>query len=77
MRAYLLAMGLTALFLGLPLFFAGYVHIGCTVSTSEGTTQFSNCSGANSLEFGGGLLVVAALVLFGASFVPNEQSRYK
>jgi len=75
--AYLLAFALTAVILGLPLFFAGYVHIGCTVSTSGGQTEFSNCSGANSLEFGGAVLVVAALVLFAASFVPNDKSRYK
>jgi hypothetical protein len=76
MRAYLLAFALTAFFLGLPLFFAGYVHIGCTVSTEGGQTTFSNCSGANSLEFGGAVLLVAAVVLLVASFVPNDQSRY-
>ena len=77
MRAYLLALALTSFFLGLPLFFAGYVHIGCTVSTSGGQAVFTNCSGANSLEFGGAVLMVAAILLLAASFVPNEQSRYK
>jgi hypothetical protein len=77
MRAYLVALGLTALFIGLPLFFAGYVRIGCTVSTSGGSTTFSNCGGADSLELIGAVLVVVALVFFAASFVPNDQSRYK
>jgi hypothetical protein len=77
MRAYLVAFGLTTLIIGLPLFFAGYVHVGCSVSSSGGTTMYSNCGGANELELGGGILIVAAVIFFAASFIPNDQSRYK
>jgi hypothetical protein len=77
MRAYLVALGLTALILGVPLFFAGYVHVGCTVSGPSSNPVFTDCSGANNLELGGVILIVAAVVFFAASFVPNDQSRYK
>jgi hypothetical protein len=76
-RAYFIALGLTAVILGLPLFFAGYVHIGCTVTTSGGNPVYSNCGGADDLVWGGGILVLAGLIFFGLSFVPNDQSRYK
>jgi hypothetical protein len=77
LRAYLVAFGLTALFIGLPLLFAGYVRVGCTVTMMGGNAVYSNCGGANALELAGGVLVVAALIFFAASFVPSEQSRYK
>jgi len=76
-RAYLLAIGLATFFVGLPLLFAGYVRIGCTVSQSGGSTVYSNCGGANDLELIGAVLVVVAGVFLAASFVPNDQSRYK
>jgi hypothetical protein len=76
-RAYLLALGLTTFFVGLPLLFAGYVRIGCAVSQSDGSTVYSNCGGANGLELVGGALIIVALFFFVASFVPNNQSRYK
>jgi hypothetical protein len=77
MRAYLVAFGLTTLMLGLPLFFAGAVGIGCTVTVDGGVTNSSNCGGAQSLELGGGILVLAAVVFFAGSLVPSSESRYK
>jgi hypothetical protein len=77
MRAYLIALGLTTLIIGLPLTLAGYEHVGCTVTDSGGDTNYSNCGGAADLEWGGIVLIVAAVIFFAASFVPNEQSRYK
>jgi hypothetical protein len=77
MRAYLVALGLATFFVGLPLLFAGYVHIGCSMTQSGGSTMYSNCGGANGLELAGGILVVVGLIFFAASFVPNNQSRYK
>ncbi|MCI4327785.1 MAG: hypothetical protein L3K16_09195 [Thermoplasmata archaeon] len=76
MRAYLIAIGLTALILGLPLLLAGEVGIGCTVTNHGGTTVYSDCGGAQSLIFGGAVLIIAAVVCIIASFVPNTQSRY-
>jgi hypothetical protein len=77
MRAYFIALGLTTLFLGIPLLFAGEVRIGCTVSTQGGSTTYSNCGGADELVLGGEILVVAGIIFFAASFIPNDQSRYK
>jgi len=77
MRAYLVALGITALVLGLPLLFAGEVGIGCTVTTHGGSTTYSDCSGAQTLVLGGGLLVLAGVIFFAGSFVPNAESRYK
>lgn len=77
MRAYLVAIGLVALVLGLPLLLAGYVRIGCTVASSGGSTTYSNCGGADALEWAGAILLVAAALLFGASFVPVHKSEYK
>ena len=77
MRAYLVAFGLTTLIVGLPLLFAGYVHVGCSVSTSGGSAVYTNCGGADALELGGAVLVIIAFIFFAASFVPNDQSRYK
>jgi hypothetical protein len=77
LRAYLVAFALTALIIGLPLFFAGEVRIGCTVTNSGGTTRYTDCGGADALVLGGEILIVASIILFAASFIPNEQSRYK
>jgi hypothetical protein len=76
-RAYLLAFGLVALILGLFLLFAGYVHIGCTVGGTSSNPSFSSCGGATDLEIGGGILTVAAILMFIGSLVPDETSRYK
>jgi hypothetical protein len=76
-RAYLVALGLATLFVGLPLLLAGYVRIGCTVSTAGGGTAYSNCGGADALEFIGAALAVVALIFFAASFVPTERTSYK
>jgi hypothetical protein len=70
MRGYFVALGLTTLFLGLPILFAGYVGIGCSMTTSAGSTVLSNCGGAAALELAGAVLILAALVFFAASFVP-------
>ena len=77
MRAYFIALGLTALIIGLPLLLAGEVGIGCTVTQQGGTTVYSNCSGAQSLVLGGAILVVAAAILIACSFVPTTRSQYK
>ncbi|HEV8050768.1 MAG TPA: hypothetical protein VGP88_09285 [Thermoplasmata archaeon] len=77
MRAYLIAFGLTALIIGLPLLLAGEVGIGCTVTQHGGSTTYSDCGGAQSLIFGGVVLIVAAAILIAASFIPNDRSRYK
>jgi hypothetical protein len=76
-RAYLIALGLTALVIGLPLLLAGEVGIGCTVTQHGGTTVYSSCGGAQSLVLGGAILVVAAAILIAASFVPSTGSQYK
>jgi hypothetical protein len=75
-RAYLIAIGLTALFLGLPLLLAGEVGVGCTVTDHGGTPVYSDCGGAQALIQGGAILAVAGVVSIIASFVPNSQSRY-
>ena len=54
MRAYLIAFGLTALVIGLPLLLSGEVGIGCTVTNHGGTTTYSDCAGAHSPHRGGG-----------------------
>jgi nucleoside recognition membrane protein YjiH len=76
-RAYLLAFGLTSLMIGLPLLLAGEVGIGCTVTTQGASTVYSDCAGAQSLIFGGAVLVVAAVVFFAGMFVPAAHSQYK
>jgi hypothetical protein len=76
-RAYLLAFGLTTILIGLFLLFAGYVHIGCTVGGTSSNPTFSNCSGANDLEFGGAVLTIAAILMFIGAMVPDSTSRYK
>jgi drug/metabolite transporter (DMT)-like permease len=77
MRAYLLAIGLAIIFLGVILLFAGYVHIGCTVGGTSMNPTFSNCAGATDLEIIGAVLTIAAVVLFIGSLVPDRDSRYK
>jgi len=77
MRSYLLALGLTILVLGLFLWFAGSVHIGCTVNGSSMNPTFSNCGGATDLELGGIILTVIAVALLVGSLVPDSSSRYK
>ena len=76
MRAYLLAFGLTALVIGLPLLLMGEVGIGCTVTNHGGTPAYSDCGGAQSLILGGEILVIAAAIFLIGSFVPNAQSQY-
>jgi predicted MFS family arabinose efflux permease len=76
-RAYFVALGLATLFVGLPLLIAGYVRVGCTVNSSGGTPVYTNCGGADALEFVGAILVVIAVLFVAASFVPNDRSRYK
>jgi hypothetical protein len=76
-RAYLLAFGLTSLMIGLPLLLAGEVGIGCTVTSQGATTVYSDCSGAQSLVFGGAALVVAAVIFFAGMMIPNPHSQYK
>ncbi len=77
MRSYLLALGLPILILGLFLWFAGSVDIGCTVNGTSTNPTFSDCGGAIDLEFGGILLTLAAVVVLVASLVPDSSSRYK
>jgi len=76
-RAYLLALGLATIVLGLFLLFAGFVHIGCTVGGSSTNPTFSNCGGATDLEIGGAILTIAAVLMFIGSVVPDSSSRYK
>jgi hypothetical protein len=76
MRSYLLALGLTILVVGLFLWFAGSVHIGCTVGGTTTNPTFSNCGGAMDLELGGIILMVVAVILLAGSFVPDSTSRY-
>jgi hypothetical protein len=73
MRAYLVAFGLTALFIGLPLLLAGEVGIGCTVTSQGGHATYSDCGGAQALVLGGEILVVAAVAFFVGSVIPNRQ----
>ncbi len=77
MRAYLLAIGLATIVLGLFLLFAGSVHIGCSVGGTASNPVFSNCSGATDLEIGGAIMTIAAIVMFAGGFVPDSSSRYK
>ena len=77
MRSYLLAIGLTVLLFGLFLWFAGSVHIGCTVGGTNNSPTFSNCGGAADLELGGIILTVIAIALLLGSLVPDSSSRYK
>ncbi len=77
MRAYLLALGLAIIVLGLFLLFAGYVGVGCSVGGTHSNPTFSNCGGAMDLEVGGGILTGVAVLLFVGSFVPDSSSRYK
>jgi uncharacterized membrane protein len=77
MRAYLVAIGLTVLVIGLFLLFAGYVHIGCDVGGTSTNPTFTNCGGATDLEFGGIVLIIAATAMFAGSLVPDKTSRYK
>jgi SNF family Na+-dependent transporter len=76
-RAYLIAFGLTALVIGLPLLLSGEVGIGCTVTNHGGTTTYSDCAGAHSLIVAGEIGVVAAVVLFIAAVIPSNRSQSK
>jgi hypothetical protein len=69
-RAYLIAFGLTALIIGLPLLLAGEVGIGCTVTDQGGRATYSDCGGAQALVVGGEILVVVAVALFLGSVLP-------
>jgi hypothetical protein len=74
-RAYLLAIGLTTVMLGVFALFAGYVRIGCTVGGTGMNPTFSNCGGATDLEVAGVVLIIAAVVMFiGASIPPKYSS---
>jgi hypothetical protein len=73
-RAYLIAFGLTALFIGLPLLLAGEVGIGCTVTDQGGRAMYSDCGGAQTLILGGEILVVLAAALFVGSVLPIARS---
>jgi hypothetical protein len=77
MRSYLLAFGLVTGMIGAFLLFAGYVRIGCTVGGTGMNPTFSNCGGAADLEFGGVVLIIAAVVMFAGALVPGPESRYK
>ena len=77
MKAYLLALGLATVLLGLFFLFAGYVHIGCTVGGTSSNPTFSNCSGATDLEIGGVAMTIAAAVMFLGGLVPDSSARYK
>jgi hypothetical protein len=74
-RAYLLAFGLTALVIGLPLLLMGEVGIGCTVTNHGGATVYSDCGGAQALVLGGEVLLVAAVVFLIGAFVPTARSQ--
>jgi hypothetical protein len=76
-RSYLLALGLTVIVIGLFLWFAGSVHIGCSVGGSSSNPTFSNCGGAMDLELVGAVLTVVAIALLLGSLVPDSSSRYK
>jgi hypothetical protein len=76
-RAYLLALGLTILVLGLFLLFAGYVQIGCPVGGTPSNPTVSSCAASAELEFGGAALTVVAILLFAGSLVPDSSARYK
>jgi hypothetical protein len=76
-RAYLIAFGLTALIIGLPLLLSGEVGIGCTVTNHGGTTTYTNCGGAQALILGGEILVVAAVLFFVGAVIPANRSQYK
>ncbi|MCI4365302.1 MAG: hypothetical protein L3K10_04485 [Thermoplasmata archaeon] len=77
MRSYLLALGLTILVIGVFLWFAGSVHIGCTVGGSSMDPTFTDCAGATDLVLGGIALTIVAVVLLVGSLVPDSSSRYK
>lgn len=77
MRAYLLAIGVPTILLGLFLLFAGYVQIGCTVGGTSSSPTFSNCAGATDLEIGGVVLIVAAILMLLGALVPDRTARYK
>ncbi|MCI4373335.1 MAG: hypothetical protein L3K02_06815 [Thermoplasmata archaeon] len=70
MRAYLLAIGLTTLMIGLFLWFAGSVDIGCTVSGMSPNLTFSDCGGATELDIAGATLTVAAVVMIVGTWFP-------
>jgi hypothetical protein len=76
-RAYLLAFGLVTIMIGLFLLFAAYVHIGCSYGGSSANPTYYNCNGANEIEFGGIVLMIAAVVMFLGAMVPDSTSRYK
>lgn len=77
MRTYLLALGLATIVLGLFLLLAGYVGIGCTVGGTRSNPTLSNCGAAIELEAGGGVMIVAAILMFAGSVVPDSSSRYQ
>ena len=74
MRAYLLAFGLTTIMLGAFALFAGYVRIGCTIGGTSANPTFSNCGGATDLEVAGVVLIIAAIIMFAGSLVPQKYS---
>jgi hypothetical protein len=76
-RAYLLAIGLATIVLGLFLLFAGSVNIGCTVGGTSANPTFSNCAGAYDLEVAGAVLTLAAILMFVGTFLPETRSSYK
>jgi hypothetical protein len=76
-RAFLLALGLAVIVMGLFLLFAGYVHVGCTMGGTSTNPTLSNCGGATDLEIAGAVLTVAAILMFAGGFVPDRSSRYK
>jgi predicted anti-sigma-YlaC factor YlaD len=76
-RAFLLALGLATILLGVFLLFAGYVGIGCSVGGTSSNPVLSNCGGAIELEIGGAVTIVAAIMMFAGSLVPDSSARYK
>ena len=77
MRAYLLAIGLATVVLGLFLLFAGSVNIGCTVGGTSANPTYSSCGGAYDLELAGAVLTGAAILMFVGTLIPERRSSYK
>jgi hypothetical protein len=73
MRAYFVALGVTSLVLGVPLWFAGDVGVGCSVSGSGSNAVLSNCGGAVDLLWIGGIIVAIGLIFVAASFIPEKR----
>jgi hypothetical protein len=74
MRAYLLAIGLTTLMIGLFLWFAGSVNIGCSVGGTSANPTFSNCGGAVELDIVGVILTIAGIVMIIGTWIPAGSS---